>query len=330
MSYRKFEFFLLFIATGGCLLPSFFIGLTAFADTIVLKNGKDLKGLVVEKYADRIILSTEKGEIPILLSGIKDIHYDTAEQNYFKSGKAYEAENKPGQALAFYEKALEENPNFEEARVAALGVRNRFWATATEGPLNEVERQQAVYDAWQRGTAVEETFKKKQIEQATLLKERLGLTLEKKGDWARIANVDSAKAAALAGLRRSDRLVSIDGESLRYLNLEVVAKGLLLPRYSNFNLEFDRDCVLNKKASPGRLKDLGFELKLRYRGVMVSSVKENSAAQATGLKNEDLLTHVNAFSTRYMPLKNVIHLIENSKEEKMVLTVRRSALLARG
>ena len=309
---------------------TFFIGPTAFADTVVLKNGKNLKGLVVEKHADRIILSTQKGEIPILLSGIKDIQYDTAEQNFFKAGKSYEVENKLGPALAFYEKALEENPNFEEAKIAALGVRNRFWASSTEGPINEVEKQQAVYDAWQRGTMIEETIKKKEKEQVALLKERLGITLEKKGDWARLANVDSTKPAALAGLKRNDRFVSIDGESLRYLNLETVAKALLLPRYSNFSLEFDRDCLLSKSGSSGKLNSLGLQLKLRYHGLVVSSVKENSAAHAAGLKNEDLLTHVNAISTRYMPLNNVIHLIENPEEAKMVLTVRRSALLARG
>ena len=52
-------------------MPSFFLCPVVFADTVTLKNGKDLKGLVVEKHADRIILSTEKKEIPILLKGIK-------------------------------------------------------------------------------------------------------------------------------------------------------------------------------------------------------------------------------------------------------------------
>ena len=329
MNVRKLVFFVLFIAIEGFLLASFF-SLEAFADTIVLKNGKNLKGLVVEKHADRIFLSTEKGEIPILLSGIKDIQYDTAEQNFFKAGKAYEAENKLGPALAFYEKALEENPNFEEAKVAALGVRNRFWASSTEGPINEVEKQQAVYDAWQRGTAIEDVIAKKAKEQAALLKERLGITLEKKGDWIRLANVESAKPAALAGLKRYDRLVSMDGESLRYLNLESVEKLLLLPRYSNFNLEFDRDCLLNKGGWSGNIKGLGFQLKLRYQGLVVDSVDEKRAAYAAGIKNEDLLTHVNANSTRYMPLKDVPRLMEDPKEEKMVLTIRRSALLARG
>ncbi len=103
-------------------LTSFLILSEAFADTILLKNEKEIKGLVVERYADRIILSTEKGEIPILLSGIKKIDYDDAEQNFMQVGRAYEAENKYGEALAYYEKALEANPNFEEAKKAAASA----------------------------------------------------------------------------------------------------------------------------------------------------------------------------------------------------------------
>lgn len=312
-------------------MPSFFIGKNADADTILLKNRKEIKGLVVETHADRIILSTEKGEIPILLTGIRDIKYDAPEQNFFKAGKSYEAEHKLGQALAYYEKALEVNPNFEEAKMAALGVRNRFWATSVEGPRNEIEKQQAVYDAWEKGTAsAEDAIKKKEIEQTDLVKERLGITLQKTGDWTRIENLDSSKPAFLTGLRRNDRLVSTDGDSLRYMNVETVRKNLLIPRYSNFNLEFDRDYFLKKNDASDRMKDLGLKLVLRYQGVIIQEIKEGSIADTTGLKVQDLLTHVNGVATRYMPLRKVIGLIEDSKQEKIVFTVRRSAMLARG
>ncbi len=312
-------------------MPSFFVWSVSLADTLVLKNGKELKGLVVEKHADRIIFNTEKGEIPILLRGIKDIQYDAAEQNFFKAGKSYEAENKLGQALAYYEKALEVNPNFEEAKTASLAVRNRFWASSSEGPRSVIESQQAVYDAWEKGGAsAEEAIKKKEKEQRDLLKERLGLTLEKAGDWARIGNIDSTKSAALGGLKLNDRLVSMDGDSLRYLNREAVMKYLLVPRFSNFSLEYDRDCFLNKSGDSPRLRDLGLKVKLRYQGLMIESVKEGGLAQAAGLKSEDFLTHVDGVATRYMPSREVVSLIEDPKQQKIVFTVRRTALLARG
>ena len=48
------------------------------ADTVQLKNGQELKGLIVEKHEDRIVLNTEKGETPVLKSSIQNILYDTA------------------------------------------------------------------------------------------------------------------------------------------------------------------------------------------------------------------------------------------------------------
>ncbi len=50
---------------GGVVLPSLFSCPEIFADTVILKTGKDLKGLVVEEHEDRIIFSTENGEIPV-------------------------------------------------------------------------------------------------------------------------------------------------------------------------------------------------------------------------------------------------------------------------
>ncbi len=318
-----------FVWMGGCLLPSLFFCSNLLADTITLKNGKDLKGLVVEQHADRIILSTDKGEIPILSKGIRNIQYDEAEQNFMKIGKAYEAEGKLGEALAYYAKAVEINPNFEEAKKAAIGVRNRFWSQALEGPRNEIEKKQLIYDAWGQGRPMDELIRKQELKQAAALREGLGVSLEKKGDWIRFDFVDSKKAAAVAGLRKNDRLVSIDGRSLRYLSEEVVRKDLLLPRFSNFTLEFERDCFVHKETSAARIRDLGFKLKLEYQGLLVQSVQGNGRVWEAGLRDGDLLTHVDGTATRYMPLKKVVQLIENSKEDRIVFTIRRQALLAR-
>ena len=318
-----------FFLKGGCLLSSLFLCSLLWADTVTLKNGKDLKGLVVERHADRVVLSTEKGEVPIFLKGIKNIKYDDPEQSFMKIGKAYEAEGKLGEALAFYEKAAEVNPDLEEARKAAIGVRNRFWALSTEGPRNEIEKQQVIYDAWGQGKPIEEVIRNQVFEQAKALREGLGISLERKGDWVRLDYVDPKKAAALVGLKKNDRLASIDGQSLRYLTVEVVRKDLLLPRYSNFTLEFERESFLHKKLNKVKMKDLGFKLRLEYQGLVVHSVKSATPAQEAGLRDEDLLTQVDGAPTRYMPLKKVVQLVENSTEERIVFTIRREALLAR-
>lgn len=323
MFFFKFVFFI-----GGVFLPSFFILAPVFADTLILKNGKELKGLVVERHADRIILSTQRGETPILLSGIKDIKYDDPEQNFFQIAKGYEAENKLGEALAYYEKALEVNPDFEDAKKAALAVRNHFWASSAEGPMNEIEKKQTLYDAWEQGKTPEAVIKKKLEEDAKLLKNGLGISLEKKGDWTRLESVFSGKPAVAAGMKRFDRLVAIDGESLRYLLPEAIAKKLLIPHFTNFNLEVERDCVLEKSGA-GNIQDTGLDFGLGYAGLFVKSVQPDSAASRAGIREDDLVTAIDGEATRYLPIKKVAALIQKSKRPSITISVRRSMLLAR-
>lgn len=288
-----------------------------------------MKGLVVEQHADRIILSMEKGEVPILLSRILEIQYGDLAQNLMQVGRAYESQGKLGEALAYYEKAMEINPELEEAAKAAMGVRNRFWSAASEGPRDEMEKKQLLYDAWGQGRSFEELIGKQKAVDVQALKERLGVALERTGDWTRLNFVDPKKDAALVSLKKNDRLISVDGQSLRYLSVDVVRKNLLVPRYANFVLEYERDCFVHKDSASQKLKDLGSQLKLEHKGLVVRSVKAKSPAETAGLKKGDLLTQVDGESTRYLPAKKVIELIEDPEKETVVFTVRRSALLTR-
>ena len=331
MAIAKGGFFKNFFSVGGCVVPSLFLLTGAFADTLVLKTDKELKGVVVEKHADRLILSTEKGEIPILLSGIKAVRYDDPAENFFQIGKEFEAEKKMGEALAYYEKALELNPNLPEAREAAAGARNRFWAVATEGPVSEIEKQQALYDSWGQGRPIGEAIRGQALEDARALQKNLGISLEKKGDWVRIEFVDPHKDAGVAGLKKNDRLVSIDGESLRYLGAESVRRKMLAPRFSSFMLEFERDCYLHKEEGARRTNagHLGLQFKWEYEGLKTKKVKKKSPAESAGIRENDFVVQVNGDPTRYMPLKEVERLIERATEERIVLTIRRPALLTR-
>ena len=322
-------FFQLFLWAGGCLIPSFFISPEACADTVFMKNGKEVKGLVVEEHADRVILSTERGEIPLLLSKIVKIKYDDPEHNFMQVAKDYEKNKKWAEALAYYEKALEVNPNLEEARVRAAAMRNRFWASSAEGPIDEIEKQQAVQDAWEGSKPIEHSPAALAAEQIKVLKEGLGLTLEKKGQWTLVESVDPKKDVALSGLKKNDRLVAIDGDSVRYLPIDAVRKKFLSPRLSNFTLEYERDCFVVKGKENDDIRGLGIKLKLGYNGLAIEEVKKDSPAEQGGLKAQDLLTHVNGVSTRYTPLPKVNDLVKDSEKEKIAFTVRRNAMLTR-
>ncbi len=326
---RRGRSFILFFFLPGFLSTFLWAPSSAFADTILLKNEKEIKGLVVEKHTDRIILSTEKGEIPILLSGIKNIQYDDAEQNFMQIGRAYEAKNKYGEALAYYEKAVEINPAYEEAKKASAAMKSRFWAATTEGPQSEMDKQQAIYDSWGQGRSPELAVKKRISKDVNSLRESLGLTLIKKSDWVYAGQVTSKGDAASAGLRRGDRLVSIDAESLRYLAAAVVAKKMIQPRYSSFILEYERECRI-QKAGEGKFSgNLGLDLKLDSLGISVLKIVPGGPADQAGIREGDLVEWVNRESTRFMPLGKVLKIIKDADQGAVVLSVRRSAMLTR-
>lgn len=321
---------MLFFIVGGVVLPSLLFCSELRADAVRLKNGKDLKGLVVEEHEDRIILSTENGEIPVLRRGIQKIDYDDPAQNFTQVGRAYEDKQRWGEALGYYEKALELDPEQEEAKKAVVRLRNRFWAKAAVGPINEIEKRQVLYETWGQGAFSTTRKAPTPPDPAELVEKELGVRLLKRGDWVLFSEVTPKKDAAVNGLRKNDRLVAVDGNSLRYLSVEAVREKLASPRYSNFTLEYDRDHRLAKTGFEKDLQEFGFQLKFDTQGMVVSSVKPSTAASRAGLRQNDVVISVNGASVRYQPIKKLMDVIQkNPTELEAVFTVRRSVLLAR-
>lgn len=310
-------------------MPSLFIFQTVFADTLKMKDGSEMKGLVVEQHDDRVILSTENGEVPVLREKIDKILFDDPEQSFMQMGESYEASSQWGEALAYYEKALQVNPNFEEAQKAVVRVRNQFWSKASAGPNDEIEKQQALYDAWDKQRSPEDKFKDQSKLNEKSLRDSLGLALKQKGDWTAVSQVAWKKDASVAGLKIGDRLVAVDGRSLRYLSLDVVREKFLLPRYSTFTLEFERDCTLLKTGREKDIAAFGIQVKLEHQGAVVQSVKKSSVADKAGIKAQDVLVSVNGTSMRYLPLKKLLGVIQSKTGDRATLTVRRSAVLPR-
>lgn len=311
------------------LLPSLFFCSNLCADTLSLKNGKDLKGLIVEEHEDRVIVSTANGEIPVLRRGIKKIDYDDPAQNYMRVGKDYEAKQRWGEALAYYEKALEMNPELEDARKATARVRNLFWAKSATGPVQMIERRQELYETWDKRRFPSDASRQAS-DPGSMLRDGMGVKLAKRGDWVRLTETSGGKDAARAGMKAGDRLVAVDGDSLRYMSVAAVREKLVSPRYSSFTLEYDRDLPLMKTGFEKEPGDFGFDVKLDARGLVVTGVKDGSAAAKAGLKAEDVLVAVDGGTTRYVPVKKLIGVMnKNQTELRTVLTVRRSALLTR-
>ena len=292
-----------------------------------------MKGLIVEQHEDRVIVSTEQGETPVMRDKISEIEYDDPAQTFLQIGESHEKAERWGEALAYYEKALQAQPELEDAKRAVVRVRNRFWSKSASGPSSEIEKRQELYDHWgevkKAPARTEENIQDRSRDEARSLEEGLGLVLEQKGDWTKVSQVSPKKDAAFAGLKRGDRLVSLDGLSLRYLNADVVRDKLLVPSRAVFTMEFERDCALTKTGFEKSVSEFGFKAELEYRGAVVASVEPEKAAARAGLKENDLLVTAGGAPMRYTPLKKLLNLLLEGPPDSAVLSVRRSVTMTR-
>lgn len=303
---------------------------TVSADTVFFKTGDQVKGLVVEEYEDRILLSTSEGERIFFRKDIQNIEYHDLEYNLLSLGNEMEKQKKWYEALSYYEKAVEVNPDLRQAKQAALGIKSRLWAELLdEGPRGEMAKRQEMQDAWRASTELDELGGKEKVTSDRLLWERMGLAISRRREWVSVEKLRLGGMADKKGIRKGDELASLDGKSLRFLNEEAVKRRLLEPRYSNAILELRRDQDLLKTAKEKRLKDFGFTIQQKYNGLTITEVREMGPASLAGLKSDDIVVEINGESTRYMPIKRAVVLIENVPHNKITLKINRSITITR-
>lgn len=307
----------------------FIVTASLFADTVIMKDGKKVKGLVVNEYADRITLSTVDGEKDILRKDIERIEYDTPEQNFMQLGRSYDAKGLHDKAAFYYKKAMEINPEYKEAREAYLASHARMWRQEERMAKKELERQTIAMD-WQRNINTESSSQEK--DKKLLLRDVLGISLVEKDGVFTIDEVRPYSSAAKAGIEEGDFLVGIWGRLISYSKLEDVVDELLGPRHSEVRLQIERKISIQIDDTDRELyKDLGISLGFEYEGLAVEDVVLGQKAESAGFKKGDIVIVIDKTITRYLPLNNVIALINSARSNKnVVFTIRRKVNLRRG
>lgn len=310
------------------LIFVFIITGTLFADTIFMKDGKDIKGLVVDEYVDRITLSTVDGERDILRSSIDRIEYDEPELNFMQLGRAYDAKGWYDKAAFYYKKAMELNPKHKEAREAYLASHAKMWRQEERMTKKELARQKMTMD-WRKEQYAKDSPQIK--DRALLLKETLGISLQETEGSFRIIAVSAHSSADKAGIQKGDLLVGIWGRLVRYSNVEAILDELLGPKYSEVNVLIEKEIPIQAGEDVGDLySDLGILLGFEYEGLIVKDVFPDEIGKAAGFRKGDFIVAIDKNFTRYLPLDSVIALIRSTKSnEDIVFTVRRKVNLRR-
>jgi len=296
----------------------------AYADTIYLKNGEEVRGIVVEDYVDRLVISTYEGEKAVFKENIDSIDYDLTEQNLVQLGDSYMARREYEKAYFYYEKASTTNPEYKPAREKMNYIMGYLFRRREEEKRSAVKRRQE-FESWPHS----KTLQDKDLAKA--LYDDLGLLVDEDGNGIRVIGVRKESPAHDGGIKKNDLLVSVWGRFIDYMTKEEVENLILKESSGEIKMAIERTKKV-KKGSPltKNYKNLlGGRLDMPLDGLTLAEVKENGVLDKAGFSKGDLITEIDGESTRYMPLNQAIKIIEDRDKESVLFTLRRDITMWR-
>lgn len=295
----------------------------ARADTITLKNNRVIKGVIVEDYHDRVIISTHEGEQFFKKSDILRVFYGTDEQNFLKLAKMSVDRGRYQEAYAYYDRALRANPKSKEARSGKVYVQNFIYKSKEKKKLFDIRRRSS-FEEFGDPLAGEG----RSGEGSEDLKKNIGLELIMAETNPQVIEVVNDSPAHKANIQEGDYIISIWGRLTGYMSMKQVTDILLEKSTNERAITIERNALVKIDKERGFLANIdnliGASFSMELDGLTVSAVKMRGPAERAGVKKGDLIVAIDGASTRYMPLKIAVEMIHESKRDTVELTLRRN------
>lgn len=273
------------------------------ADTVVLKDRTQLKGVVVEEHPDRYLLSTAEGERFVRKEDVEAIRYDDPEQSRYQLGRQFQRAGRLREALKAYQQALAIQPDFQAAKDAIFQTERLLWQQQEAQLRAEIQQKQLIVTHGSPSSAVETAALLRPFDQ------RFGCTLGYEGGWTVIASVQADSPAAQAGLKPRDLIVAVWGEPIRHLDPLAISEQL---RAGGRELQLTIERAIILRPTPQAKPPTGLTLALGYDGLRVASVTPQGPAE--GLLPGDLFVAIGEHPTRYLGLRNAMRLLTASPQ----------------
>ncbi|MFA6078765.1 MAG: PDZ domain-containing protein [Candidatus Omnitrophota bacterium] len=298
----------------------------AGADTIYTKDGKELKGIVVEDYRDRIVFSTVDGEVSIMKSDINELYYDGEEDNLIKLAEQALERGDHMKAFAYYDRAYKINPNSRKAKDGIVFLQGLLFRKE-QSQKEAVVRRQEEFERHGKYVAPQKSDEAEVAKTIEKLRETIGISFEVKGDFPEVTNVRTGSPSYVAGIRRGDLLIAIWGKLTGYMSQQDLVDHLMEKTSLEVKCTIERtiDVAISGLRTPISTPNdlIGAVVGIGFDGLLITGVREGGGAASAGIEKDDLVMAINGESTRYMPLKKAVEMIRGSRESSVRLTIRR-------
>ena len=326
MRRRYFVCFLLVIGF-------WFIAPDANADTIYTNDGGETRGIVVEDYNDRIVMSTVDGEISILKSDIRQLYYDSEADNLVKLAEQARERGDIMKAFAYYDMAYKFDPNSKAAKDGIVFLQGYLFRKEQVKKEDEIKKQEEFENFGVARIEEEKSEIEKSKEAVAKLREVLGITLSIDGSVPVVNSVISKSPAYEAGIIKGDTIVSIWGRLCGYMRIEDIVNMLLEKPSVEIKCGIER--MVTARLNPERtmlssLNDiLGALFRMEFDGLTVFEVKDGGPASEAGFLKNDLIITIDGKSTRYLPLNKAVSMMRKTQNDTITFRIRRELIIWR-
>lgn len=286
------------------LLLTFSAAYQASSD-VVYFDGRSIDGRIVKETPSFIVVETFIGKVTIDKEKITSIKRAKAEKDFLKLGDYCFARGRYDEAIEYYEKSLEANPDFDKAKEALKTVQEakRYHELITRMKL--------------------ETLKQERERDKEELKSKIGLVIEEIKGQFKIVYIAEDSPVALAQVRPGDYLWSIEGRSTKNLTFKELHKKLIeIP----ISFVVERRLNLIRKEFKYKNKTyvgLGLFLDEDKRGLIVVGVVKGAPSDEAGIRYKDRVIKINDILTKDISLDKVRELISNVRLTRVNLVIRR-------
>ena len=303
------------------------------ADTIYTNDGREIRGIVVEDYKDRIVMSTVDGEITALKSDIKQLYYDSEADNLVKLAEQSRERGDMVKAFAYYDMALRADPNSKPAKDGIIFLQGYLFRKEQVKKEDEVKKQEEFENFGAAKIAEEKPEAEKIKDLTAYMRTSIGMTLAMKDGRHVVTSVIQNSPASDAGVKRGDVVAAVWGRLTGYMSLGEVMKVLSEKPSLEVKCTIERDVTVIPDRSRNivsSLKDMiGATFCMQFDGLTVSNIVENGPAFESGLEKNDLVISIDGNPTRYMPLSKAVGLMRHTRNDSILLIIRRELLIWR-